>query len=446
VKYSAMINTFTDKRRWAVLFACITFLGTACSTSQRGLFTKKTAHEQYAGRITEAGLAGTALGSLWFAAAEKAMTRPLTVSIPYKETGYFAAEQPGAAGYLFTARRGEQLQVNITAKPAGSLRLFADLWKPAEGSNKPNLLVTADTATWSLQYEVEGDGRFLLRLQPELLRSGEYTVTITTAASLAFPVPAGAHSRVGSFWGDNRDGGARSHEGIDIFGKFRTPVIAAANGYINSTRENNLGGKVVFLRPEGKSYTLYYAHLDSQLVKEGQQVAAGDTLGLMGNTGNARNTPTHLHFGIYTSSGAVDPMPFVNKERPAPAALTASTDLLTQTIRNTTTTTLLSSPAKGSTPVEKLPVNSVMQVWAATGNWYKVALPDNREGFIERTVVSAQPYKKQSTKEAMNLLDAPIATAATKTTIPAGSPIAILGNDGKYQFINFNDLKGWIQL
>jgi len=278
------------------------------------------------------------------------------------------------------------------------------------------------------------------------LRSGEYTVTITTAPSLAFPVPGSAQPRIGSFWGANRDGGSRSHEGIDIFGKFRTPVISVANGFISSTRENKLGGRVIFLNPDGKPYSLYYAHLDSVLVMEGQKVKLGDTIGLMGNTGNARNTATHLHFGIYTNGGAIDPLPFVNRDRPAPVEVTASTTLLQRIIRNTGATSLVASPVKNGTLIEKLPANRVMQVIAATGNWYKVALPDSREGFVDSKAISAQPYKKQLAKNAIRLLDAPDTTAAVKITIPAGADMDILGEQGAYQFITYGEQKGWVQL
>lgn len=433
-------------RTTGILCTCFVLFFAACSTSKRGLFTKQTAHEQYASRLTDAGLAGSALGSLWFAAAEKALARPLSITLPYKETGYFAAEKPDAAGYLFPARRGDVLKIVINGKATGSFKIFADLWQPAAANEKTVLLAAADTTSWTLLHEVKSDGRFLLRLQPELLRSGEYTVTITTAPSLAFPVPGSTQPRIGSFWGANRDGGSRSHEGIDIFGKFRTPVISAANGFISSTRENKLGGRVIFLNPDGKPYSLYYAHLDSVLVREGQKVKLGDTIGLMGNTGNARNTATHLHFGIYTNGGAIDPLPFVNRDRPAPAEVTAATALLQHIIRNTSATSLLASPVKNSTLIEKLPANRVMQVMAATGSWYKVTLPDSREGFVESKTVSAQPYKKQLAKNATPLLDAPDTTAAVKITIPAGADMDILGEQGTYRFITYGEQKGWVQL
>jgi murein DD-endopeptidase MepM/ murein hydrolase activator NlpD len=59
------------------------------------------------------------------------------------------------------------------------------------------------------------------------------------------------------------------------------------------------------------------------MVVPGQAVTKGDTVGLVGNTGNARTTPAHLHFGIYTFGGAVDPLPFVDKKVARPAAVPA---------------------------------------------------------------------------------------------------------------------------
>ncbi|MBW8687186.1 M23 family metallopeptidase [Chitinophaga rhizophila] len=424
----------------------LAFLAIACSSPSRGLFTKKTAHEQYASRLADAGLAETELGTRWLTAAQKAITQPVSITLPYKEAGYFAADKPTASGFLFPVRRGEKVLVQLQLQPAGAFRLFADLWKPGNTPGKPDLLATADTTSWNLEYEVEADGQFLLRLQPELLRGGRYEVAITTGPSIAFPVSGSTPSRIGSFWGDNRDGGKRSHEGIDIFGKFRTPVVAAADGYITSTRENNLGGKVVFLRPKGKSYTLYYAHLDEQLVRDNQEVRIGDTVGLMGNTGNAKHTPTHLHFGIYTSSGAVDPMPFVLRERKPPVPVTAPTDLLQQTVRNTAGVPLYASPARSAATLEKLPANRVMAVAAATGNWYRVVMHDGKEGFIESKSVSAAPYRKQSLKAAANLLDQPDTTAAVKLNIPAGKDVQLLGQQGDFHMVLFEGESGWVQL
>lgn len=101
--------------------------------------------------------------------------------------------------------------------------------------------------------------------------------------------------------------------------------MAIADGVITRVSQNELGGKVIFLRPEKTNYNVYYAHLDSQLVEEGQRVVKGQTIGLVGNTGNAHTTAAHLHFGIYTIGGAIDPLLFV---KPAvPTKKSASTSL-----------------------------------------------------------------------------------------------------------------------
>lgn len=426
-----------------LLAAALTFF--ACSSSRKTLSTKKAPREQYASRIADAGLQTTTVGRLWFAAAEKALVGPLTITLPYRETGYFAAEKPEAAGYIFQVKRGEQINVQVSIKPRGSFLLFTELWQSGTEGNSPALLAAADTTVWLLQYEVKKDGRLQVRVQPELLRGGEYTVAISSKPSLGFPVQANAAYKIGSYWGDGRDKNTRKHEGIDIMGKFRTPVVAAANGYVTSVRENSLGGKVVFMQPDGKDYTLYYAHLDEQLVRQGQRVALGEPVGLMGNTGNARNTATHLHFGIYTEGGAIDPLPFVNMERATPAPVTAPLELLQQYVHNPTAASLRVTPAKNGMTLDKLPSNQVMQVLAATGDWYKVVLPDTREGFIECAAVTDQSHRTLVLKNAAPLLDAPDSVTAVMTTMPQGSSIHVLGGYGDYQYVRYNTLKGWIK-
>lgn len=126
-----------------------------------------------------------------------------------------------------------------------------------------------------------------------------------------FPV-AGKKASVGSVWGDERDGGRRKHKGIDIFAKKGTPVVAIEDGVITEREDTRLGGKVLWLRPRGAWWQAYYAHLDEQLVEEGDRVVKGQVIGTVGNTGNAKTTPAHLHFGIYTLFGAIDPLPVVS--------------------------------------------------------------------------------------------------------------------------------------
>jgi hypothetical protein len=106
-------------------------------------------------------------------------------------------------------------------------------------------------------------------------------------------VKPGTERDIGSRFGAPRDAGARSHHGIDIFARRGTPVVAAATGVVNRVNVTDIGGKVVWVR-DVLGNSLYYAHLDSQAVSSGMRVNVGDTLGFVGNTGNARTTPPHL--------------------------------------------------------------------------------------------------------------------------------------------------------
>lgn len=421
----------------------------SCTTSgPSGLFGKKTPHEQYGQRLTDAGLKETALGRLWFQAAEQSLARPLAVTLPYKETGYFSPARPSAAGISFSARRGQKLKISLSKKPLTGFDIYLDLWQPAQANdNKLKFLASADTLHAILEYEVKDDGSYQLRLQPELLKGGEYTLTISTGPSLVFPVTSKVKSNVGSFWGAGRDAGTRKHEGIDIFAPKRTPVVAAAKGTVTGVNENNLGGKVVWLRPTNKDYTLYYAHLDEQIAQPGQMVEAGDTLGLVGNTGNAMTTAPHLHFGIYTSNGAVDPFPFVDPIIKSPEKITALSDNLNSYARTTKSSKLLVQPGNTSLPTVNLEAGSILLVEAATADWYKVQLPDGQQGFIGANAIAStrEPIRKYTLPKSLALTDAPYIDAPAVAALLAGETVNIVGNFGDYYYVRKGEsVEGWI--
>ncbi|MCG2616892.1 peptidoglycan DD-metalloendopeptidase family protein [Terrimonas sp. NA20] len=416
----------------------------ACSTPQGG-FSGRRLHEKYAEGIEKAGLQQTAMGAQWLAAAARSLQQPVAVTLPYKEEGYFAPEKPMAAAYRFAVQRGEKVIVKLATVPATGFSLFADLWQPRP-DREPEWLAAIDTINKALEFEAKNDGHFILRVQPELLRGIEYTLTVTTAPSLAFPVRPADNPKVSSFWGAARDAGARSHEGIDIFAKFRTPVVASADGTVTRVNENNLGGKVVFLRPAGKDLSLYYAHLDTQLVTPGQSVKAGEPLGLMGNTGNARTTPPHLHFGIYASGGAIDPYPFVNVNRPAAKPVNANTDRLNSFVRSKAPANIYASPSASSSILAKPASGTIMKVAGASENWYRVLLPDGLEGYVNSTLVTTDVMRRQSLKRAERMLDQPDSTAAARLTVESGITVDVLGQFSGYYLVDYNNTRGWISV
>ena len=127
--------------------------------------------------------------------------------------------------------------------------------------------------------------------------------------SLPVPVQGVAASRIADTWGAAR-GSDRRHEGVDIFAVRGTPVTSTSRGIVTAVRERGLGGRQVWIRgPGGESH--YYAHLEQWApgLQAGDMVEAGTLLGTVGDTGNARGTPPHLHYGIYGNEGARDPLP-----------------------------------------------------------------------------------------------------------------------------------------
>jgi murein DD-endopeptidase MepM/ murein hydrolase activator NlpD len=139
--------------------------------------------------------------------------------------------------------------------------------------------------------------------------SGKSTSKVVSKL-LVYPV-AGNKSYIKDKWGASRAGGLRKHKGIDIHARRGTPVVAICDGVIVDRDHTLIGGKTLWLKSSRNSWTAYYAHLDRQLVKEGQVVRKGQVIGTVGNTGNARTTPSHLHFGVSQGKKWVNPLPYV---------------------------------------------------------------------------------------------------------------------------------------
>lgn len=142
-------------------------------------------------------------------------------------------------------------------------------------------------------------------------------------AALELPISTLSRARLVDSWGQERDGGRRAHEGIDLFAPRNTPVQSTTAGVIERLEVRGLGGRVVWVVGPG-GYRHYYAHLENWAAfSEGDWVEAGDVIGFVGSSGNAEGGPTHLHYGIYAPfGGAINPFPLLRAE-PALAPTTA---------------------------------------------------------------------------------------------------------------------------
>jgi murein DD-endopeptidase MepM/ murein hydrolase activator NlpD len=133
-------------------------------------------------------------------------------------------------------------------------------------------------------------------------------------AGFTFPV-AGEVEFIDS-WGFPRMMGTPSahwHQGTDVFATSGTPLLAAENGYLTRIGSASLGGNKLWLVGES-GHEYYYAHLSGFApgVAEGRKVTAGEIVGYVGDTGNAKGTSPHLHFEIHPDgTGPVNPYPLL---------------------------------------------------------------------------------------------------------------------------------------
>ncbi|MGH2972732.1 MAG: M23 family metallopeptidase [Gaiellaceae bacterium] len=129
-------------------------------------------------------------------------------------------------------------------------------------------------------------------------------------------------------WGDNfgasrPDVSGGWHHGDDLFAPLGAPVLAVAHGVVFSVGWNRIGGWRLWLRDD-RGNDFYYAHLSaySPLAVNGAIVNAGDVLGFVGDTGDAKGTPYHVDFEIHPVGlldrgydGAVDPTSYLHAWR-----------------------------------------------------------------------------------------------------------------------------------
>lgn len=372
-------------RRAAFVGALILLSGCEAVEEAAQRWIPATPHEHYRAALEAAGLDETALGRDWLHQADLAFDEPRPIDLPFREEVFITAEQPTAHGVRFTLPRGRRITVRLQVDSDEDTQVFLDVVRvPDDSTAQPRPLLTADTIDGGLTYEPWRGGDFIVRLQPELLRGGTFTLTIDTEAALAFPVHDHSIRSIQSFFGAERDAGRRSHHGVDIFAPRGTPVVASVPGRVRRVEQTNLGGNVVWVRDDRFNRSLYYAHLDTQSVADGDWVAVGDTLGFVGNTGNARTTPPHLHYGIYyRGEGPVDPLPFLQpSERRAPA-VTADREPLGSWVEVRNEGLRLRSAASlRAAVVDELEPGSRMRVLGVNSDWYRVELPDGRGGYV----------------------------------------------------------------
>ena len=327
------------------------------------------------------------LYSLWEQQHEIGLQDSLKIELPYAENGHFSPRSFPIYSYEINLNAGEIFNFEIFTDSINDL-VFIDFYQVKGDSIKRfDRIESAEIDQKIFQYEIKEYGLYKIVIQPAIEIQSDFVLKFDKKPAYSFPVAEGQNSNIQSYWGAARDGGARSHEGIDIFAQRGTPVLAATNGRIGFTGEKGLGGKQVWLRDTKRGQSLYYAHLDS-IAKTSGSVKTGDTLGFVGNTGNARTTPPHLHFGIY-KRGAINPLYFVKQAEEFKPKLSKFDKKSTSLITKSSIANLRDQPTtSGSQILGQVKNKDTLQLLGKTGDWYHVRTKNKSASFIHESLVA----------------------------------------------------------
>jgi murein DD-endopeptidase MepM/ murein hydrolase activator NlpD len=180
-------------------------------------------------------------------------------------------------------------------------------------------VVVADEDFGSEQIVIPPDRMDLLEPQASQQEAKLVAAVFSTTTPLQLWQGTFAWPHVGNitspFGGSRVYNGVRTshHGGVDISGEAGAPVIAAASGRVALAAALRVRGNAVILDHGLGVYSGYY-HLSQILVEEGQQVAQGDTIGLLGNTG--LSTGAHLHWEMSVGGVLVNAPEWTTRQIP----------------------------------------------------------------------------------------------------------------------------------
>jgi murein DD-endopeptidase MepM/ murein hydrolase activator NlpD len=432
---------------WTLVFMSLT---SCASQIVPRLYRPREDYERYVKAMEALELHHTALGAEWLESGKTAIEHPIMVSSSAFEVGYFNPQSPDAAGFAFAAPEGKKIEVTVTLdsrEQGQDVRLFADLFRVDERSGLQQVASTGEEDD-RLYFETRRPGEYILRIQPELLRGGRYFLTIKTDASLGFPVAGKAADSIWSFFGDPRDGGTREHHGVDIFAPRGTPVLAPAAGEVVRVRWNKLGGRIVGVWDPQRRIYYYFAHLEEQLVTVGQQVGVGDTLGTVGDSGNAEGGPPHLHFGMYVEmADPIDPYHFVTRVAGTLGPVEVDEDPIGLWSRTVAAGAAVYASVESSEEAFSLPGFHPLFVTGAQRERYRVRLPDMQVGYVDAQAIEpADDVIAQIRSDGSPIRIEPSRSGDIIAEPVPGSLIDVLGRQGRFSLVEAGGHLGWVYL
>ena len=167
------------------------------------------------------------------------------------------------------------------------------------GSSPPVTRYSEDDGAVGLVVRKAGSALARSSVAPRArVRAGDINIA---PSGLAIPVDQVKPSDLVDTFTASRSGGERVHNAIDIMAPSGRPIVAAAPGTVEKMFNSvGKGGLTVYVRSFDGRWMYYYAHLsayDARL-REGQKIARGAPIGLVGDTGSADPGSQHLHMAV----------------------------------------------------------------------------------------------------------------------------------------------------
>ncbi|WP_415830336.1 M23 family metallopeptidase [Kibdelosporangium persicum] len=213
--------------------------------------------------------------------------------------GAFAA---AAAGQTLKAGASTGDDIAPLANSGDASAAFGVGGDSSIGTAAPEILTVAQVSDAGVEARKLTQSAQLIANRTAKLQKEAEEAAEKARVKYAKPADGTFTSGYGARWGT-------THFGIDIAGKFGSPIRAFTDGVvIEAGSASGFGLWVRIQHPDGTISV--YGHMDSITVREGAKVKAGDQIARMGNRG--QSTGTHLHFEIWDSSGRkLNPVPIM---------------------------------------------------------------------------------------------------------------------------------------
>lgn len=169
----------------------------------------------------------------------------------------------------------------------------------------PAIPVDENNASAMMQNELSQLDERLASMLPQL----ESTIKRETARPFGAPLKGSVEISSGYGLRTNPFGrGHELHAGIDFPGDIGTPVLATAPGKVDQAGPGGAIGNYVAIE-HGFGYRSLYGHLSKVLVRSGETIKKGQTIGLLGSTG--RSSGPHVHYALQYQGRTINPAPYV---------------------------------------------------------------------------------------------------------------------------------------